>query len=182
MYDTECWVRSSPAVSGNRIYLGDGSAAEPRGLDCLSDNLQLHWWVQGDGPGTSGEWTCGTVAFHGDSIWVPGGELSPDIYCVKDNGNGQFDREIVWEADLGAQRDNGQPVSPAVAGNSVFMAVSRELSSGAIGSVLCRLDARTGDVVQEFDLGLGKVLSSPAIWEGKVYVGTADGRLLCFGW
>ncbi len=76
---------------------------------------------------------------------------------------------------------HGQPVSPAVAGNSVFMAVSRQLSSGPIVSVLCRLNASTGELVQEFDLGPGKVLSSPAIWDRKVYIGTANGRLLCFG-
>lgn len=175
-YDTACFVRSSPAVSNSRIYLGDGSASWPSGLACLDSVLRPEWTA-----GDAGEWTCGTAAVHLDRIWVPGGTGGiglTDIYCVEDMGSSGV---IVWEMNLDADRLEGKPVSPAVAGNSVFMAVTRPSSSPTIRSVLVRLNAENGDIIQEFDLGPGKVLSSPAIWDGKVYIGTADGRLLCFG-
>ena len=172
-YETDCYLRSSPAVSGTRIYLGDGSAMDPHGIVCLGSTLDQFWGTSGGGY----EWTCGTAALHEDSVFVPGGKDDPDIYCLKDLGSTY---ELVWATNLDAYQAQGQPVSPAVADDWLFMAVTRLTGTG-MTSVLCCLDPKTGMVRQEFELGLGRVVSSPAIWDGKIYIGTRDGRLLCFG-
>ena len=64
-----------------------------------------------------------------------------------------------------------RPTAPVTAGNMVFVGDDR--------GVLRALDAASGKVKWEAYTA-GAIFLSPAVWEGRVYVGSADGRVYAF--
>jgi outer membrane protein assembly factor BamB len=176
-YDTDCTVRSSASVAGTRFYIGDGSELEPHGLSAFPDMSDPDWtYNEGE------EWTCATPAVKGDAIYMCGGSgphKVPDVYCLLDDDETY---SVIWTVELGAEQDFGIPGSPAIADGMVFVPLPfGEYPSDMFSRLYC-LSAETGaQLCASFDLGSGKVFSSPAICDGKVYIGTEDGRMLCFG-
>jgi outer membrane protein assembly factor BamB len=68
-------------------------------------------------------------------------------------------------------RAEPRPTAPVAAGDTVFV--------GDDGGVLRALDARSGKPKWEACTA-GAIFQSPAVWEGRVYVGSADGRVYAF--
>lgn len=64
-----------------------------------------------------------------------------------------------------------RPTAPVAAGNTVFVGDDR--------GVLRALDALSGKAKWEAYTA-GAIFLSPAVWEGRVYVGSADGRVYAF--
>ena len=64
-----------------------------------------------------------------------------------------------------------RPTAPVTAGSLVFVGDER--------GVLRALDAVSGKVKWEAYTA-GAIFLSPAVWEGHVYVGSADGRVYAF--
>ena len=73
-----------------------------------------------------------------------------------------------WEFQPSAP---ARPTAPVAAGNMVFVGDDR--------GVLRALDALSGKVKWEAYTA-GAIFLSPAVWEGRVYVGSADGRVYAF--
>ena len=73
-----------------------------------------------------------------------------------------------WEFKPSA---SARPTAPVAAGNMVFV--------GDDHGVLRALDARSGKVRWEAYTA-GAIFQSPAVWEGRVYAGSADGRVYAF--
>lgn len=74
----------------------------------------------------------------------------------------------LWEFKPSAP---ARPTAPVAAGNLVFVGDDR--------GVLRALDALSGQVKWEA-YAAGAIFLSPAVWEGRVYVGSADGRVYAF--
>ena len=67
----------------------------------------------------------------------------------------------------------GRCSSPVIAGTTVYVASD---GAGDRGGYLYALDGQTGDKIWEFETS-GAIVSSPTIWNGVIYFGTADGYL-----
>ncbi len=85
---------------------------------------------------------------------------------------------LAWSADLDMGR--GMEATPIVVGGVMYVT--------SAWSVVYALDAKTGERIWEYDPGIDKargvlaccdvVNRGVAVWEGKVYFGTIDGRLI----
>lgn len=180
-YDTDCDTRSSAATYGWDAYQGDGSnPGEPEdvaGLLRLGQGV-FEWSYPGEGVDAPYEWTCSTAALSGDRIYMGGGHASPEVYCVRDSSGTPV---LQWALDLpNSQPLYGVPSSPAVADGLVFIGLTRGGVARKSAWLYC-LDADTGAVYWSQSLGLGEVFSSPAIYDGRIYIGGPSNRLYCFG-
>lgn len=182
-YNTECAVRSSFCSCDGWGYYGDGSSyggGDVTGL--LKFSYPWHFnptWDYPDSTQAVGhEWTCSTPAVCGDMVFLGGGYDSPEIFCVRDDGSTWTE---MWTYDLtNAYHPLGVHSSPAVADGLVFIGLVQGDSSAQSSWLYC-FDTDDGDELWKYDLGAGRVLSSPAIYNGKVYIGSPGGVFYCFG-
>lgn len=165
---TEYPVWGSPSVDGGRVFVGMGnsnfveSSPEPYGaLLCLDLNSGRRIWIYevGDSVLTAPALKDGRVYF---------GSRDGHLYCLDaDRG------ELIWKFDAGA------PVlsSPALGDDLVY-------SASENGRIFA-LGREEGDLKWAFDLGLiipgVKILSSPAVAGGRIYIGCSKGVFLSIG-
>ena len=161
-------VWGSPAIAAGRVYVGIGSSTFVEeseetggGVVCLDARTGKQEWFY-DVKDT----VLSAVSIAGDKVLF--GAYDGCIHAVSaDSGEPEWTREV------------GSPVlsSAAVVGKDVY-AASRE------GYIYC-LDLENGDVKWEYDVsdvaGGSEILSSPAIANGKLYIGLAREKLLCVG-
>jgi outer membrane protein assembly factor BamB len=101
---------------------------------------------------------------RGDNNYATMGD---EVVCTDARtGKRRWSRKL--DGDL-EQQGGFLGTSPAAAGGSLFVATLE-------GSVL-RIDERSGKVVETYRVG-SPVRSQPAIVDGRIYVGTTDGKLV----
>ena len=115
------------------------------------------WGVKG-----TTEATCGTMVWHGDSVFASGGHPGRQTLCVKADGSG----EIIWSNSVRAYEP-----SLVVAGENVF-AVTDD------GIAYC-WSAATGDELWKARLG-GNVSASPVVCGDLIYATNDQGTTFVF--
>jgi outer membrane protein assembly factor BamB len=164
VWSDDIWyVYSSPAVAYGNVYIG---SAVPSGgtvycLDALTGDLV---W---DYPTAQPVLASPAVAYG--NVYVGSGDsFSPDgwVYCLD-----ALTGTLVWGHPTG-----GFPVqsSPAVAYGNVYIGSGLGLHDGKVDC----LNAWTGTSIWSYPTG-GGVYSSPAVADGRVYVGSFDRKVYC---
>jgi outer membrane protein assembly factor BamB len=177
--DVNC---ASPAVAGGGVYLGSvdqyfyGFDAEAGG-----PLWKTFTPYRGQHAFSSSPAVLGDLVFDATGNQSGSGRL----YCF----NGRSGR-ILWEFDI----DDVTFSTPAVSGGRVYIANSGDWVGGNAVHLLYCLDtdgifdgvddgepdghAGGSDLIWSFDMG-DYAYSSPALHDGRLYIGCADGRLLC---
>ena len=166
-------VFSSPAVVDEKVYINCD------GIYCLD--------AEGNGDGTT------TVLWHTP---LSHGDSSPAVYNGKvyaGTNNRQF---FCLDADTGEQLWWYKPQSATFIPSSPTVVDDRVYFGGIESGFLYCMDADPSDGIDEgvsndgqvgegFDLlwiaqAQGPIMSSPAVYDGMVYVGSYDHRMYCF--
>jgi outer membrane protein assembly factor BamB len=143
------WVRSSPAVHNNVIFIGSDDGLDFGRMSAVNATTGEEIWSYG----TGGDVVSSAAVAYGHVYF---GSDDRKFYCV-DETNGNF----AWSFQTGGIISS----SPCVTQNKVVF-----------GSDDCRLyclDAATGSHLWNYST-LGKVLSSPAVADDKVFFGSFD--------
>ncbi|MFC1713107.1 PQQ-binding-like beta-propeller repeat protein, partial [Candidatus Poribacteria bacterium] len=166
--ETDYHVWGSPSIAAGKVYLGIGSStfaeeSEETGggvicLDARTGNQKWFYDVK--------DTVLSAVAVAGDKVVF--GAYDGFVHAVSaDSGEPKWKREV------------GSPVlsSAAVVGKNVYAA--------ARGGYIYCLDLDKGSVKWKYDVsdvsGDAEILSSPAIANGKLYIGLSRESLLCVG-
>ncbi len=149
-FETGSSVYSSPAISGNFVYVG----SHDNYVYCLNKNTgELLWKFK------TGSYVDSSPAISGNFVYV--GSDDNYVYCLNKNTG-----ELVWKFKTG----NWVYSSPAVSGNFVYV-------SSYDNYVYC-LNKNTGELVWKFKTG-NWVYSSPAVSGNFVYVSSYDNYVYC---
>lgn len=138
-------VRSSPAISGNLVYVGslDGYVYA---LD--SNTGDLKWKYK------TGNQVFSSPSISDDTLYI--GSNDGSVYVLDANtGN------LKWKYKTGHEVRS----SPAVSGGIVYI--------GSLDNSIYALDAGTGNLKWKFQTG-GRVESSPAVSGGTIYISSLD--------
>jgi PQQ-dependent dehydrogenase (methanol/ethanol family) len=116
-----------------------------------------------------------------NSVWLTHGRTyAEDRYSPlkQVNANNVGDLGLRWWYDLGVSR--GIEVTPIVVDDTMFIT--------GLWNVVTALDARTGEKLWEYDPEIDRkkaahlccdaVNRGVAVWQGRIYMGTIDGRLI----
>lgn len=153
------YVPASPAIDGDRVYVGDysGNIYEIGLKDGrITDNRTLI--VADDNNGSF----VSVPAVSPSMIYV----TSSDKYLYAIN---RKTGEVGWRYLL---KGNVGESSPVVAGNKVVVCTKT--------GVVSIMDAKSGELCWEYDTG-EQILSSPAVVRDHLFILTAKGTLFCFG-
>lgn len=175
---------SSPAVLGDRVFAATGNQSGSGRLYCFDRRSGGILWefdiddITFSTPLASGDRVY--LANSGD--WV-GGNNVHRLYCLDAQGmsdgiddgtpgGGEGGSDLVWSYDLGDYAYS----SPALSGDRLYLGCCD-------GRLLC-LDARTGRLLWVYRSPMvyreppRGIMGSPAVADGMVFVGTADGRIV----
>ncbi|MHA1840314.1 MAG: beta-alanine-activating enzyme beta-propeller domain-containing protein [Candidatus Ranarchaeia archaeon] len=180
-------MRSSPAVSNGRVYIGSNDG----GVYCLNGvtgALLWHYSTGSDVPSSPtvfnervyiGSYDSKIYCFNastGAILWtyttgglilsspaimdgkVYVGSYDHNIYCLNAS-NG----ELLWSYEM----DGAVYSSPSVSGQRVYV--------GSKGRYVYCLNASTGILIWKHDVGY-PILSSPAVYGGMIYIGSGEDR------
>lgn len=153
---------SSPCVAGGKLYIG-GEDGRLKCFDPLTGDL--HWQLAlGEGkqaPAGSGGIESSPAVADGE-VFV--GHYDGYLLCANASTG-----EAKWRAPTGADTD----VSPVVVGDRVYIAAQTESPQ-----LRCFDRGASGALVWEFANKRG-FWSTPALVDGRVYVGGHDGIMYC---
>jgi len=157
-FETGGLVISSPAIYDGKVYIG----SQDKKVYCLN--------ATGNGDGTTEEiWRYSTKgliqsspAIAYDEVYI--GSNDHKIYCLyANNGTKKWSYSTIGDVKC----------SPAYYDGKVYAC-----SLGYIGRVYC-LDSTTGLPAWDDPFQAGGIISSPAIADGKIYVGSMDNKIYC---
>ncbi|MCK5561506.1 MAG: PQQ-binding-like beta-propeller repeat protein, partial [Thermoplasmata archaeon] len=157
-FDTPDKVWSSPAVVGNRVYVGCGKGDDLNNkLYCLyANNGTINWTYPA--VGNIKDVVSSPAVVNGKVYF---GSMDNKVYSLwASNGT------RIWDYTTG---DNIIS-SPAVAYGRVFI--------GSDDNKLYCLDANTGTKIWDFTTG-NEIWASPSVADDKVYVSSCDGKVYC---
>jgi outer membrane protein assembly factor BamB len=163
-YETDGDVWSSPVVADGRLFIGS-TDENLYALDADSGDKQ--WQFE------TAHRVEGTPAIHDGRVYF--GSYDRTVYAL----DGDTGREVWHHETEGVIRS-----SPTVVGNRVYIGVGcvnlacqahTEEELAESGWIYC-LDRETGDLVWDQTLG-NEVVSTPAVADGSVYIGSSDARL-----
>ena len=147
-YTTGDNVRSSPAITNNKVYIG----SKDDKVYCLNADTGAFIWSY-----TTGNWVDSSPAIYNDKIYI--GSFDDKVYCLNAD-TGAF----IWSYTTG---DNVRS-SPAITNNKVYIGSDD-------GKMYC-LNADTGAFIWSYTTGTGiRILSSPATYNDKIYFGSSNG-------
>jgi outer membrane protein assembly factor BamB len=149
-------VYSSPAVTGDRLYVGSHDD-NIYCLDAGAGDGDLIWSY------TTGDDVSSSPAVDDGKVFV--GSNDNKIYCLDAEGNQDTTTDTLWTYDT----NNSVTSSPCVANGRVYV--------GSADKLYC-LNAETGSVIWIYDT-FSFFTSSPAVFDGKVYVGAFDHYVYC---
>jgi len=146
------WVRSSPAVHNNVVFIGSDEGLDFGKMSALNATTGEEIWSYG----TGGDVVSSAAVAYGRVYF---GCDDKKFYCVDEtNGNS------VWSFQTGGIISS----SPCVTQNKVVF--------GSDDYKLYCLDATTGNHLWNYST-LGKVSSSPAVADDKVFFGSQDRKV-----
>jgi outer membrane protein assembly factor BamB len=159
---------STAAMNGDRVYFGTESGtffaidapANDAPTSGSKDSAKPAWTYRDP---RRGQPIRSAAAVRDDLIVY--GSQGKAIYAL-DPSSGK----LTWNQPL-ATRTRVES-SPVVAGDRIIAATT--------GGVLYILDAKTGEVKRQYEAG-GHFTASPAVVDGRIILGNADGTLYCFG-
>jgi parallel beta-helix repeat protein len=149
-YTTGDQIYSSPAVVGDKVYIG---SLDNR-IYCLDASAGIQLWNY-----TTGNSVKSSPAVADGKVFI--GSKDDNIYCLNASTG-----EHIWNYATGGSVDS----SPAVADGKVFV--------GSYDKNVYCLDASTGTKIWNYTTG-NLVQSSPAVADDKVYVGSMDHGVYC---
>lgn len=165
---TEYHVWGSPSIAAGKVYFGIGSSTFAQeseetagGVICLNARTGKEKWFY-----DVGDTVLSAAAIVGEAVIF--GAYDGCIHAVSANSG-----ELKWKTEVSS------PVlsSAAVMDNNVYAASKN-------GYIYC-LGLKKGSVKWKYDVsdiaGDSEILSSPAIANGKLYIGLARKFLLCLG-
>ncbi len=149
-------VKSSPIIVDGKVYIGSNIGR----VYCIDlEEGYLHWRYL-----TNGEFESSPSVVNG-KIYI--GSKDKNVYCLDtDTGNAIWIKSIGYEIHLS---------SPTVIDEKVYIGSCDGAPNS--GHVFC-LDANTGEYIWDFTT-FDCIDSSPAIFNGKLYIGSGDSRLYC---
>ncbi len=162
-YTTGWMVTSSPAVVNGKVYIGSND----ENFYCLDAETGQKLWSYYIEALSS----CSPAVYDG-KVYI--GSDHDYFYCFDADSGG-----LIWTF-LKNNYGFSSP-SPAVVDGKVYFAHARGgggPGSGQNASLYC-LDADTGIEFWDYPLGYFDI-SSPAVYNGKVYIGSADNKVYCF--
>lgn len=146
------WVRSSPTIHNNRVFIGADDGASGGRVYALNAATGEQIWNHT----TGGDVVSSTAVAYGRIYF---GSYDRKFYCLLET-NGY----LLWRFSTGGTISS----SPCVMENKVVF--------GSNDFKIYCLDATTGDHLWNFST-LGEVWSSPAIVDGKVIFGSLDAKV-----
>ena len=151
-------IVNTPAVSGGRVYIATDTTLY---AFSAADGTKL-WNIPFNG-------TMSTPAIAGDRLYI--GSKEGKLYCF----NASTGQEI-WNftAIQNASAWDSIKSSPAYADNVVYFGTNE-----ANGRVFA-LNASDGSLMWKYDVNQ-YVMSSPFVYNGKLFIGSDDGNLYIFG-
>jgi len=164
-YQTIGKIYTSPAVINGKVFFGAGYRNCPTmvyALDAQNGNLLWQYSVSSNAALISSPTIANGKVFFG-SIWH-----DQSIYALDENTG-----KLIWNTKI-----NGNVFSsPAVANGMVYIGCGDWSPGGCYpweyGHTIYALDESDGHIVWEYETGWC-VVSSPAIADGKVFVGSYD--------
>lgn len=157
-FTTEAAVRSSPAVVDGRLYIGSNDDR----VYCLNAATgDLMWSYK------TGYYVDSSPAVADGKVYI--GSWDDKFYCLD-----AYDGHLVWSYHIGSNVDDSSPV---VVDGRVYVGSYNYNSSMYLDSVYC-FDAASGVKLWSYRTD-GHVNSSPAVSNGKLYVGCNDKKVYC---
>jgi len=167
-------IESKPSIVNGRVYVG----SDDSNMYCIDvETGERIWEFLTDGPIRDGP------AIYEGKVFF--GSIDFNVYCLDATGNGDGTTNQIWSYET-PPAENGIYSSPAVVNDRVFI-------GGQDGTLYC-LDANgNGDGTTDLDANgngdgttdmiwsysMGRITSSPAIDNGRVYIGSGDGNISC---
>ncbi|MFG6119346.1 outer membrane protein assembly factor BamB family protein [Thalassobacillus sp. B23F22_16] len=151
-------IRSTPVVAGNRMFVGNHNSGEMYAFD-IETGEQL--W-QNQAP----NWIHSEMIYHEGTVYVGFGNRffqGNGLRGTEESGVMAVDAET---GETKWQTSTGGEVMPTPVFNDGFV-------YAATGDrQVYKIEAESGDVVKEVDLGHVVSMSSPNFYEGKLFVGS----------
>jgi outer membrane protein assembly factor BamB len=188
-FDSQNSIYSSPLVVNGRVYFGNGyysPTSTSNRFYCLYENNLTSIWKFYPGSATS---FFSSAGFYNDIIYV--GSIDGNLYALdydgfKDGVNdgwtgesltGSDDGDVIWYASIGKTWS-----SPAITTDRLYIGSRDEGSNPGYFYSINLTQPISPFYYWRYNTE-GDVDSSPAVIDGKVYVGTQGngGRLYCFG-
>jgi outer membrane protein assembly factor BamB len=180
-YTTGATMRySSPAVVTGRVYLGAGDNK----MYCLDaeQGIQLWNYTTNSSSGVS------SPAVDGDKVYVGTKRSSTSSFGGWVSCLNAVTGESIWNSSYDTLNE-GYTSSPAVADGRVYICSLQYTLGPEVGKISC-LNAMTGtEIWSAFPYhpggygGVSRIYSSPAVADGKVYVGStynSGGAVTCY--
>jgi outer membrane protein assembly factor BamB len=146
---------TSPTVSDGKVFVG----SDDHKIYCIDENTGKLIWSH-----ETGSFVRSSPAVADGKIFI--GSHDGIIRCLdEDMGS------LIWSYE-----PVGAYCSPAVVNGNVFIyGIDEENNSG----IIC-LDEDTGNLIRSYNIEEGGIGSSPAVADGKVFVGSWDNKIYCF--
>lgn len=149
-YKTTGDLKSTPAVSSDRLYIGSSHGH----VLCLDARNGEYIWSQ-----QTDDRICSSPVVFDNRVFI--GSYDDTLYCLDaDSG------DILWTFST----DGDIYSSPAVYDNNVYFA--------SLDDYVYCLNAFSGDLIWKFQTG-DDVYSSPAIYQDRLYIGSVDRFMYC---
>ncbi len=187
-FEADGEITTSPACSGDKVLFG----ANVQKFYCVSaDAGQLIWEIEKRNSiyaspvvfekrvylASSSNFDCVDLEagvtiwwgfFNGNSSSSPA--VTTDKVFLSSGGRlhciGSKSGQKIWESDIQAL--------------SSIIYSKGKLFFGSSNKRFYFVDAQTGNAIWSFETG-GRIVSSPALYNNRIYLGSDDGRLYCFG-
>jgi len=154
----------SPVVGDGRVYIGGGGGGSgflpPSTLIALdAKNGTLLWNINLDGS----TWSVFTPTYANGVLYI-----DSSLYVASVNAtNGEF----LWKQWLGFTAVSSVAYADDIRGTKVYV--------GCDAFSVKAFNSSNGEYISAYTTG-SQIFSSPALWEGKLYIGSSDGYLYCF--
>lgn len=156
-------VVSPMHVAGGRVTFG----ARNPDVCCLDAATGERIWTF---TAENGTWVPGTPAFDGDTMFITGSD-DHRVHAL-DAATGK----PRWSCDVGSNMFT----APLVAGRHVLVASANSYAEDAGVGRLHVIDRATGALLRSVVVGGNVGASSPLLLDGRVIIGSEDGRVLAF--
>lgn len=198
-YQTNSVILASPALSDRKVYCGTTSGK----IFCLNDTTGSPIWVR-----TMSEGTYSSPVIHSGKMFF--GSNDYNVYCLDANDGtilwnyttlgevhtspalaydyvyiGTYNGQVIClHKDTGVfqwsyQINGAVESSPAISDGKLYFGT--DPCCGFSSYFIC-LNAHTGTILWQYNFNTQlHMKSSPAIAAGKVFVGSADGKVYAFG-